>query len=175
MERGGIAPCVKEWRRCFVLTDEELRRKYLYLDDETVRNLENMPLERKRKGITRKELSAQTGIPQSCLMTYEHGTGYPTLGNYEKLAEFFGWDIKGSANYIFSHRKLAVRQCRAMRARKALAGWDYEELGHEVNVSRQVVQATCKMTRQGTARTFGKLMEVFAEDRRRERMMRQVK
>lgn len=112
-----------------MLTEEQLRRKYLYLDEETQRNLEKMSLERARKGITRKELSAQTGIPQSCLVRYEHGTGYPTQGNYQKLAYFFGWDIRENANYIFSPRELAVKKCRALRARKASRDWDYAELG----------------------------------------------
>ena len=157
-----------------MLTEEQLKRKYLYLDEETLRNLERMVSERKRRGITRKDLSAQTGIPQSCLARYEHGTGYPTQGNYLKLAEFFEWDIRGNANYIFSHRELALKQCRALRAEKNATGWDYEELGQELNISRQVVQATCRLTPQGTARTFGKLLEVFAEERRRERIRRKM-
>ena len=155
-----------------MLTEEQLKRKYLYLDEETLRNLERMVSERKRRGITRKELSALTGIPQSCLARYEHGTGYPTQGNYMKLADFFGWDIRGNANYIFSHRELAMKKCRALRARKESRGWDYAELSRELNTLPQIVSGTCKLTRQGTARTFGKLCEVFAEERQLEKQRR---
>ncbi|MBQ4401699.1 MAG: helix-turn-helix transcriptional regulator [Synergistaceae bacterium] len=88
------------------LTEAELRQKYLYLDGETVRNMQMMFSERMGKGIMRKRLSEETGISLASLKRYEGGKNYPTLRNYLKLAEYFGWDYKELSQELNTPREV---------------------------------------------------------------------
>lgn len=157
-----------------MLTEQQLRRKHIYLDAETVENVKSLISERKRKGVTQREVSEETGIPQSNIARYERGEICPTLGKYLKLAEYFGWDIRGSVNYIFSHKDKAIQKSQTLRKRKRAGGWNYEELSREVNTTRQAVQGTCNLTRDASARTFGRLMELFEREKRLDQVKRDV-
>lgn len=50
--------------------------------------------ERIKRGLSISELSEMTGVAQISLRAYEQQIKYPTLENFKKLADFFGWKVK---------------------------------------------------------------------------------
>ena len=55
--------------------------------------LYNLAYERWSLGLTREKLQTATGVRADIIRTYEEGKGRPTRSKYNKLAEFFGWEV----------------------------------------------------------------------------------
>ena len=53
----------------------------------------NLAYERWSLGLTREELQTATGVRADIIRAYEEGKGRPTRSKYNKLAEFFGWEV----------------------------------------------------------------------------------
>ena len=54
--------------------------------------MDELKAERMRRGYTRQKLSVRTGVSMEMIRQYERGTCLPKQKNYNKLAEFFGWE-----------------------------------------------------------------------------------
>ena len=55
--------------------------------------LYNLAYERELMHLTREELQSATGVRADIIRAYEEGKGRPTHSKYNKLAEFFGWEV----------------------------------------------------------------------------------
>ena len=55
--------------------------------------LYSLAYERGLLGLTREELQSATGVRADIIRAYEEGKGRPTRSKYNKLAEFFGWEV----------------------------------------------------------------------------------
>ena len=55
--------------------------------------LSNLAKERVQRGWTREELQRATGVRSEIIGAYEEERGRPTRSKYNKLAEFFGWEV----------------------------------------------------------------------------------
>ena len=55
--------------------------------------LYSLAYERELLGLTREELQSATGVRADILQAYEEGRGRPTRSKYNKLADFFGWEV----------------------------------------------------------------------------------
>lgn len=54
--------------------------------------MDELKAERIRRGYTTLMLSTKTGVSVSMIEQYERGTCLPQAENYNKLAEFLGWE-----------------------------------------------------------------------------------
>lgn len=59
--------------------------------NQAVKNIHGLTISRKKRGITRKELSQKSGISLNRIYEYEHGKSLPTIGTYNKLCKVFKW------------------------------------------------------------------------------------
>ena len=67
--------------------------KYIFVDEDTLNLLKSIKQERKKRGLSLRQLAALTGITHQSLSHYENLIRSPVLENFLKLAEFFHWDI----------------------------------------------------------------------------------
>ena len=69
-----------------------MTRKYIERPSFVLDNLDTMKAEREKCGLTQRGLSALTGIQEGNIACYECGYSIPSVKNYNKLAEIFGWE-----------------------------------------------------------------------------------
>ena len=56
-------------------------------------NLYLLAYEREQRGLSHRELQKLTGVREDILVAYESGKVLPTAGKYNRLAEYFGWEV----------------------------------------------------------------------------------
>ena len=56
-------------------------------------NIYRLSTIRTSKGLTRKDLSRSVGMPEYLIRGYEEGYRSPSRKNYNKLADFFDWQV----------------------------------------------------------------------------------
>ncbi|MBQ3455953.1 MAG: helix-turn-helix transcriptional regulator [Synergistaceae bacterium] len=62
------------------------------LPPEALKNLEGLRELRRIFGLSQEKLAERVGVTESRINAYESGRNVPTLENYSKLAEYFGWN-----------------------------------------------------------------------------------
>ena len=142
----------------------------IHLDEETQRNLRNMRADRKRLGLSRKDLADRLGVKYSAVADYELGRNAPHLEKYLLLAEIFGWDIKDSVNYKFAHT--TARYDLKKRARTY--GLSTEELSLLTNLSQDTIENALYMPKLGTLNGFAAILEVIQEEERRSKLTQEL-
>ena len=76
--------------------------KHLYVDEDTLKLLQSIKIERKKRGLTIFTLAEAIGVNFRRISDYEREKCVPNLNIFLKLAEFFDWDISSNINFIFS-------------------------------------------------------------------------
>ena len=69
-----------------------MTRKYIERPSFVLDNLDTMKAEREKFRLTQRALSALTGIQEGNIAGYEVGYSVPSVKNYNRLAEVFGWE-----------------------------------------------------------------------------------
>ena len=67
--------------------------RWIVVPQYVLENLDAMKAEREARGLSRKEVSEQTGIGAGTLRSYENNRMSADRPNYNRLAEFFGWRL----------------------------------------------------------------------------------
>lgn len=81
------------YKKARLAADPELRREYEALENEFA--IKQAILDaRKQSGLTQKELSLASGIPQADISRLENGTGNPSLRTLKKLANGLNMDLR---------------------------------------------------------------------------------
>ena len=60
---------------------------------EQLHNIGSLKELRKERGLRLADVKRATGIASCCLSLYETGKNLPKLESYNKLAQFFGWEL----------------------------------------------------------------------------------
>ena len=157
-----------------MLTLEKLRRKQIFPDDETLKNLRNIKSARKSLGLTLKALSGRTGINLYLLSDYENQRCRPTLGKYIKLADFFGWDISKSINYRFWHQFLSLHHERELKKKKLRFNLSNNEIANLLGVKCDMVRNTLNRGYKGSANIFAGILAIYDDEQRREFLIREL-
>lgn len=63
------------------------------IPEHVANNLYMLAYERELRGLSSRELQKRTGVREDIIVAYESGKGRPTASKYNKLAEFFGWEV----------------------------------------------------------------------------------
>ena len=142
----------------------------IHLDEQTQSNLRNMRADRKRLGLSRKELAEYLGVKYSTVADYETGRYAPHLEKYLLLAEIFRWDIKSSANYKFS--QTTAKYDLKKRARSY--GLSTEDLCQLTNFSQDTIENALYMPKLGTVNGFAAILEVIQEEERRSKLIQEL-
>ena len=75
-------------------------------NDKAERNINGLYSFRMKRGLTSKDLSQLSGINTHSLSDYETGKNVPTVKNYNKLAEVFGWEkILPTTRYVIKKKR----------------------------------------------------------------------
>ncbi len=142
----------------------------IHLDEETQRNLRNMRADRKRLGLSRKDLADRLGVKYSAVADYELGRNAPHLSRYLLLAEILGWDIKDSANYKFAQTKAKYN----LKKRAKSYGLSTEELSRLTNFSEDTIENTLYMPNVSTVNGFAAILEVIQDEERRSKLTQEL-
>ena len=142
----------------------------IHMDEQTQRNLRNMKADRKRLGLSRKNLADRLGVKYSAVADYELGRNAPHLSRYLLLAEILGWNIEDSANYMFAHT--TARYDLKKRARTY--GLSTEELSRLTNFSQDTIENALYMHKAGTVNGFAAILEVIQEEERRSKLTQEL-
>lgn len=142
----------------------------IHLDEETQRNLRNMRADRKRLGLSRKDLADRLGVKYSAVADYELGRNAPHLSRYLLLAEIFGWDIKDSANYKFA----MTAEKYKLKKRKDSYGLNAREISRLSNFSESSIENALYMHSRSTINSFAAVLEVLDEEERRSRLIHEL-
>lgn len=70
-----------------------MTRKRIITPAFVIDNIDVMKLNRKQKGVTQQTLALKTGVSMEMIGQYERFTCLPGKNNYNKLAQFFGWQL----------------------------------------------------------------------------------
>ncbi len=81
------------YKKARLAADPELRKEYEALEN-TYAIRQAILDARKRSGLTQKELSLASGIPQADISRMENGNGNPSLRTLAKLAEGMNMELK---------------------------------------------------------------------------------
>lgn len=76
-----------------LMQDQEFASDYKKIDQEVSLAIE-LQKERKRIGITQKEMSLQTGIAQADISKIETGNGNPTINTLSKMGKVLGLTLQ---------------------------------------------------------------------------------
>ena len=115
----------------------DVKKKQLLLDDDTLTNLRSIRTERKRLGLSQRELAAMLKINADRISVYETGKEHPCLHTYIQLAQIFHWDIEHNPNYLFyRHHRSQIRKLSILKEKH---NYSYSELGDETNLSKDSV------------------------------------
>lgn len=81
------------YKKARLTADPELRKEYDALNSEYA--IKQAILDaRKRSGLTQKELSLASGVPQADISRMENGNGNPSLRTLKKLADGMNMELK---------------------------------------------------------------------------------
>ena len=142
----------------------------IHMDEQAISNLNGMKAERKRLGLSRKKLSELTGINYSSIADYETGRYAPYLSRYLKLAEFFGWDIRDSANYKFA----SMTAKHDLKRRKSSYGLNTKEISGLTNFSESSIENVLYMHSRSTINSFAAVLEVLDAEERRSKLIQEL-
>lgn len=80
--------------------------KKIALDAITCKFLTALRSERIRRGLTLKETAGYIGCTFGKISEFERGEAYPALETLMRLSELYDYDLSGSVNYRYYHRKI---------------------------------------------------------------------
>ena len=142
-----------------------VKNKQLLLDEDTLANLRNIRAERKRLGLSQRELAAILKINADRISVYETGKEHPLLQTYIQLAQLFDWDIENNPNYLFyRHHRSQIRRLNILKNKHS---YSYSELGDETNLSKDSVYRLLNQFPDISIASFVSVMQALnAEDRR---------
>ena len=142
----------------------DFKRKKICPDEDTLKNLHNMKVDRVRLGLTQVELSKRSGIKLKTYRRYESGESYPNLAAYLKLAEILGWDIRENPNYLFYEEYR--HSYNRMQTQKRRYAYTNIELSREVNSSEESVRHVIKKKSVASVSNYARVIQVFREEER---------
>ena len=152
-----------------MLTIEQIKRKQIYLDEQTLSNLRGLRNERLRRGLTQNEISCQIGIPLKTWRLYEYVKSVPTLERYVRLSEYFNWDMENNLNCIY-YRMVQGRNIRKwLMTRRIHYGYELKELSEELKISDTSLENAIYQRENASLNNFVLLYELFTEEQRQEK------
>lgn len=151
-----------------MLSQEELGRTFLSGDEETLKNMRSIRMERKKRNLSARQVAESLGIPLSSLYNYELGRNLPTLARYIAIAEFFGWNIQDNPNYIFYHEFLSTQNHYKLKKYKHSYDISTSELSKLTNYSEVPIGNIFRRCKGANPRIFARLLAVFEDEKRRE-------
>ena len=107
-----------------------MKSKHLYLDNDTLALIHSIKKERVKLGLTLRELAPLIGVDWSTIKDYESGRNHPTLANFLKLAQFFGWDISNNINFLFLSLNKNLEKFRQLVAFHNISQREFQRLTH---------------------------------------------
>lgn len=157
-----------------MLTQEQLMRKRVALDNDTLQNIHNLIKERKKRNLTLKELSIKTGINESTLTKYENGTYLPSLGNYIILTNFFGWDTENNPNYIFFQKYSFSRIIKELHKKKKRYGFEHKEISELLHISIRSSVNIFNGLKNASPNLFTEVLNLFEDEKKREQIRNEL-
>ncbi len=142
-----------------------VNKKQLLLDEDTLANLRCIRTERKRLGLSQRELAAMLKIGADRISVYENGKEHPLLQTYIQLAQLFDWDIENNPNYLFYHHHRS--QIRRLNILKDKHSYSYSELGEETNLSKDSVYRLLNQFKDISIASFVSVMQVLKDEDKR--------
>lgn len=152
-----------------MLTIEQIGRKQIYLDAQTLQNLRGLRNERLTRGLTQNEISCQIGIPLKTWRLYEYGKSVPTLERYVRLSEYFNWDMKNNPNCIYYQMAQRRNIRKWLMTRRIHYGYELKELSEELKISDTSIENAIYQRENASLNNFGLLYELFTEEQRQEK------
>ena len=135
--------------------------KYIFVDEDTLKLLKSIKPERKKRGLSLRQLADLTGITPQSLSRYENLIHSPVLENFLILAAFFNWDISNNINFLFTNYEKNLRYFRRFR--------------HSHGFSRKEIQELTALTHtpvwmffsgKGSILAFALISSIFDEEHR---------
>ncbi len=148
-------------------------QKHIHLDEQTRANLKGMRKERKRLGLSPKDVERLTGISHVTILRYERGMYTPSMARYLLLAEIFGWDIKDTANYRFATAR-TTRVKNSISRRKQCYGISNSEMSRITSFSRFSITNAVTVNERCTANSFAAVMKVLDDEERRSTLVQEL-
>lgn len=142
----------------------DFMKKRICLDEGTLKNLHGMKADRRRLGLTQKQLSILSGIPLGTLGKYESGYAYPMLARYILLSEILGWDMTNDPNYFFYHEYQS--SSNRMQAEKRRYAYTNIELSRDANLSEEAVRHVIKKKRAASVSNYMRVRQILNEEAR---------
>lgn len=134
-------------------------RKYLYVDNDTLKLLQTLKSERKKRKLNQRQLAHIIGVNQTLISRYESGQNFPKLDTFLKLAEFFNWDISNNVNFLFLKYK---KNLKTLRNFKRSHGFSLKELQELTSTTESVVVDF--FAGISSVRTFTCITQIFNEE-----------
>ena len=144
-------------------------RKLIVLDEPTRSFLAGMRSIRLNAGLMLSDVAKQLGEPLGTVKMYEEGFNLPSLHMLLKLAELFGWDLSGSVNYKFFHRKV---QPSTLKSSLKKYGLSYSEVARLTGYDKANVYAAVNMRSYGSVLCFAAVLEVIRSEEEAESLRR---
>ena len=136
-------------------------RKYLYVDNDTLKLLQTLKSERKKRKLNQRKLAHIIGVNQTLISRYESGQNFPKLDTFLKLAEFFNWDISNNINFLFSKYK---KKLNTFRKLKRSHGFSLKELQALTATTQSVIVNF--FAGSSSVRMFALISQIFDEEAR---------
>ena len=146
--------------------------KSLFLDENTLSLLRRIKFDRALHGLNQTQLAHLLGIKDyRSISRYERGKRIPNLGNFFKLAEIFNWNILDNPNYIFYSGFLCSDELKGFKRRFHFSNY---ELANIIGADESTVSFLFSNSPQATPDAFGKILNVFEDEERREKIRDEI-